>query len=125
MQVKIIEIRDRATFIAALCIDMNPDTIGSMYKEERLNPIQRYYLRRYGYPCDGRPNIMITHAAGNGFSSTTDPYSLTGRTWPTAHNYIIEHWNALHDGDVVDVEYILGESKKVKVSERLNTVEVK
>jgi hypothetical protein len=91
MKVKILEIRDVGTFIAALCVDMNPD-----------NDKQRYLLRRYGYPCDGRPNIVITHA----------------EAWANAHNYIIEHWYELKDGDVVDVEFILGESDRPKTSER-------
>ena len=37
---------------------------------------------------------------------------------PVAHNYIIEHWHELKDGDVVDVQFILGETKAPKVSER-------
>jgi uncharacterized GH25 family protein len=36
-----------------------------------------------------------------------------------AHNYIIKHWHDLHDGDVVDVEWILGETKQKKISERV------
>ena len=34
-----------------------------------------------------------------------------------AHHYIQEHFDELHDGDVVDVEFILGETKAPKVSE--------
>ena len=108
MKVKIIEIRDEGTFIAALCVDMNPD-----------NSIQRYYLRRYGFPCDNRSNILITHANCDGSPATNDPYWQRGRTWRVAHNYIIEHWHELEDGSVVDVSFILGESKAPKISERL------
>lgn len=107
MKVKILEIRDEGTCIAALCVDMNPD-----------NEAQRYYLRRYGFPCDGRPNIMVTHANG-GQEANNDPYDWGGRTWPNAHNYIIEHWDELEDGSVVDVQVILGECDTPKVSERL------
>jgi hypothetical protein len=110
VKTKLIEIRDRATMITALCVDMNPN-FG--------DPVQRYYLRRYGYACDGKPNVLITHAAGNGTPANNDPYSWQGRTWRFAHNYIIEHWNELADGDVVDVEFILGETTAPKVSERL------
>lgn len=113
MKVKIIEIRDDGTMIAAICVDMNPE-----------NDVQRYYLRRYGYPCDGRPNIMITHANGGG-KADNDPYSWGGRTWPQAHNYIIEHWNELSDGDVVCVETILGERTTPKVSERYDAEKLK
>jgi hypothetical protein len=111
MKVKLIEIRDDATFIIALCIDMNPD-----------NEIQRWGLRRYGYPCDGEPNIMITHATGN-YNATNDPHHWQDRTWTTAHHHIIENWASLNDGDVVDVSFILDEAKQPKVSERILSIE--
>jgi hypothetical protein len=38
---------------------------------------------------------------------------------PVARNHIIDHFEALSDGDVVDVEHILGETTEPKVSERL------
>ena len=106
MQVKALEIRDEGTFIPALAVNMNPDGEG-----------QRYLLRRCGYACDGRANIILTRLDGNG-KATNDPYEWGGRTWPVAHNYIIEHWEELRDGDVVDVSFILGETDKPKLSER-------
>ena len=106
MQVKALEIRDEGTFIPALAVDMNP-----------AGEHQRYLLRRCGYSCDGRANVILTRLDGNG-RATNDPYEWSGRTWPIAHNYIIEHWEELHDGDVVDVSFILGETEKPKVSER-------
>ena len=108
METKGLEIRDEGTFIAALAVDMNP-----------TNDEQRYLLRRCGYPCDGRPNVIVTRLDGNG-KATNDPYDWSGRTWPNAHHYIIEHWNELKDGDVVDVSFILGETKAPKVSERIS-----
>ena len=98
MKTKLIEIRDRATFIIALCVDMNPE-----------NEAQRWALRRYGFPCDGQPNIMLTHANG-GKRATNDPYDWGDRTFSTAHDYIIENWDTLNDGYVVDVQFILGET---------------
>lgn len=38
---------------------------------------------------------------------------------PIAHCWIIRHFAELRDGDVVDVQFILGESAQPKVSERL------
>jgi hypothetical protein len=113
MKVKILEIRDTGTFFAVLAVDMNPagQFVGT----------QRYYLRRCGYPCDGRPNIAITHLSANGRPCWNDPYGWGGRTYPVAHNYIIEHWPALEDGDVIDVEFILGETAAKKISERLSS----
>jgi len=105
MKTKLLEIRDEATMIIALCVDMNPDT-----------EFQYKALWRYGYPCDESPNILITHSSG-GKVAENDPYSWGDRTMTVAHNYIIEHWNELNEGDVVDVSFILGETKQPKVSE--------
>ena len=105
MKAKALEIRDEGTFIPALAVDMNPIEDG-----------QRYLLRRCGYPCDYRPNVILTRLDGSGKASN-DPYEWGGRTWPTAHKYIIEQWHSLKDGDVVDVSYILGETDAPKVSE--------
>lgn len=106
MKSKALEIRDDGTFIPALAVDINPDNEG-----------QRYLMRRVGYPCDGRPNVILTRLEGAG-NATNDPYEWGGRTFPAAHHYIIEHWNELRDGDVVDVSFILGETDNPKVSER-------
>ena len=107
MHAKALEIRDEGTFIAALAVNM-----------EAVNGEQRYLLRRCGYALDGRPNVIVTRLDGNG-KATNDPYAWGGRTWPVAHLYIIEHWDELADGDVVDVSFILGETTAPKVSERL------
>ena len=112
MKAKALEIRDVATFIAVLAVDMNPHVDGSANHDAQF-----YLLRRCGYACDSSPNILITRLDGDGLASN-DPYSWSGRTWPVSHKYIIEHWDELNDGDVIDVEYILGEKSTKKVSER-------
>lgn len=107
MNVKLLELRDEGTFIPLLCVDMNPEDVA-----------QKYLLRRCGYPCDGRPNIGITHLSADGDKFWNDPYAWPGRTRAVGHTYIIEHWDALRDGDVVDVQFILGETSAPKMSER-------
>lgn len=129
MQAKALEIRDEGTFIPALAVNMNPrppyPQNGTMSEDEfrasvEASGAQRYLLRRVGYPCDGRPNVIVTRLSGDG-KATNDPYSWGDgtRTFPVAHNYIIDHWDELKDGDVVDVSFILGETKAPKVSERV------
>ncbi len=108
MKAKALEIRDANTFIPCLAVDMNPD-----------KDAQVYLLRRCGYPCDGRPNVVVTRLDGNG-KATNDPYAWNDRTWQTAHHFIIERWHDLRDGDVVDVEFILGETESPKRSEQFN-----
>ena len=103
--------RDRGTLIPLLCIDMNPGT-------GPFAMTQRHYLRRSGYPCNGRPNIAVTHLSADGKPFWNDPYGWGGRTYPVAHNYIIKNWEEIRDGDVIDVEFILGETTVKKVSER-------
>ena len=115
MKAKALEVRDEGTFLAVLAVDMNP-SVGEHWTAEELQA-QRYLLRRCGYPCDGRPNVILTALDGHG-KATNDPYEWGGRTYPVAHNYIIEHWDELRDGDVVDVSFILGETAAPKVSER-------
>jgi hypothetical protein len=116
METKILEIRDARTFIAVLCVNM----------QSSGDAARHYYLRRYGYPCDGRPNIGMTTLSADGDPFCNDPYGWNNRarTRPMAHKYIIEHWEELKDGDVVDVQFILGETDIPKISERLsNTVD--
>lgn len=117
MIAKAFELRDEGTFIALLAVDMNP-AARTFDGNADGSVEQRYLLRRCGYPCDKRPNVLITHLSGDGSKASNDPYYWGGRTMPVAHNYIIEHWHELKDGDVVDVQFILGETKAPRVSER-------
>ena len=110
MLVKTLEIRDENTFIAVLAVDMNL-TLGE-------SDARRYLLRRCGYPCNGKPNILLTDLNANGYA-TNDPYHWSNRTMREAHHFITKHWHELTDGDVVDVEFILGETESPKVSERV------
>lgn len=119
MQIKILEVRDAGTFIPVLCVDMNP-RLDALTQQSAGQRAQLYYLRRCGYPCDGRPNIAITNLNMDGGRAWNDPYAWPNRTMATAHHYIIERWPELRDGDVVDVQFILGETHAAKVSERLS-----
>lgn len=110
MTVKLFEVRDRMTFIPVICVDMNP-----------MNDDQRYLLRRCGYACDGYPNILFTRVRADGDRACNDPHYWNDRTFQVAHTYILEHWHELHDGEVIDVEFILGETKEKKLSERVTT----
>ena len=119
MKVKVLDIRDEGTFIPVLAVDMNPYRDMEMQEPDFA---QLYLLRRCGYPCDGRPNIAITDLNMDGGKAWNDPHAWGGRTYPVAHNYIIEHWESLKDGDVIDVSFILGETTAPKVSERASEV---
>ena len=109
MQVKVLEIRDEGTFFPMLCINMG-------WCE---NEAQHRLLHGVGYPLDGRPNIAVCHARCSYDRITNDPFQHDGRTYPVAHHYIIDHWDELNDGDVVDVQFILGETTTKKKPQHL------
>lgn len=112
MKIKLLELRDDGTFIPLLCVDAScADNEG-----------QRYLLRRCGYSLNGYPNVIFTRLDANGSPATNDPYYWRDRTYRIAHDWIIRNWQTLSDGDVVDVEHILGETTKPKLSERFDGV---
>ena len=110
MEVKMLEVRDAGTFIPVLCIRPVPD-----------NAEQRYLLRRDGYSgTENESCIIVVKAQCQGCSY--DPYDWKdSRTMANAHYYIEHNWSTLRDGDVVDVEFILGETQSKKLSERETT----
>jgi hypothetical protein len=107
VEIKVLEIRDRGTFIPVICI-----------RPVAENGAQRFLLRRDGYQANEDERcVIVINAQCRGVSY--DPYNWpNNRTLKYAHNYIEEHWKELADGDVVDVQFILGETTSPKVSER-------
>jgi hypothetical protein len=110
IETKVLEVRDRGTFIPVLAI-----------RNQGVNDIQRYYFRRCGFPADGS---SITLMCLYDQKATNDPYEWEAlgkgrRTLPVAHEYILKYFADLQDGEVVDVEVVLQEKETPKVSERL------
>ena len=108
MEIKCLEIRDDGTFMAVICIRPVP-----------VNEAQRYLLRRDGYrgTVDERCIILIKPQC-SGVAYDCYDWPASPRTIPRAHDYIAQHWHELKDGDVIDVEFILGERSTKKTSER-------
>lgn len=114
MITKLLEIRDEGTCISALAIKMSS-----------RNPIEVTYLWREGYPRDGHGVVLMKLSNQK---ATSDPYEwpdLGGgrRTMPVAHLHIIEHFDELKDGDVVDVRVVLGEAGTAVAAEIWKTGE--
>jgi hypothetical protein len=107
MEVKCLEVRDAGTFCPVICVRPVPDNEG-----------QRYLLRRDGYRGDPSERCII-YIQNQCRGVAYDPYDFpdSPRTHRVAHNYITENWHTLQDGDVIDVEFILGETKQRKTSE--------
>jgi len=98
--IKLLEIRDRNTFVPAMAIC--------------VSGADGYLMRRAGF--GDRPMIYLVMLATE--KCRYDPYNWDNpRTMGNAHKHIEEHWNELRDGDVIDVEFILSETTTKKTSE--------
>lgn len=109
MQVKLFEVRDRMTFLSVFAISTR-----------EANQGQGYLLGRCGF--ESGDAVILGYLNGER-NSSADAYHWNDRTMQSAHLYIEKHFYELNDGDVVDVEFILGETDKPKISERLGTYE--
>lgn len=116
MITKTFEIRDKSTFIPVLAIKMRPG----------CEP-DRYLFSRAGFGRSSAEQdeyiFLIKIDGGNG-KATCDPYdwNASSRTMPIAHEYISKHFQELNSGEVICVEYILGERDTPKISERLEEI---
>lgn len=110
MITKFLEIRDNGTMIPVLAIELHADT-----REER------YLLERSGYDEENNNYIVLWQMDGGYGTATSDSFRWgRNRTMSTAHRLIKEFWNELYSGDVVDVEFMLGETTEKKPAERLS-----
>ena len=112
---KTLEIRDSGTLVPALAISMASSEV-----------VAAWYLHyRAGYSSDGSTIVLMDL---NNQRATSDPYEWQRiapgmRTMHVAHVFIEQEFANLKDGDVVDVEYLLGITKAPKVSERAKSGE--
>lgn len=99
METKVFEIRDRATHIGAIATKM-----------VATQNAEKYELARCGY----HNSNMVMLATIDNEECHYDPYGwgTWSRTLFEAHKYIRDHFDELTSGQVVDVEYILGEVDK-------------
>ena len=104
MEIKLIEVRDRGTFIPALT--MRVTSTGDVAGD--------WLLRRGGFSLDGASIILMRLTD---CETQYDPYDWANRTMQT-HVWLLEHFEGLAHGAVIDVEYILGGRSAPKVSER-------
>ncbi len=117
MEVKLFEIRDRGTFIPVMATRLIVNELGEMGEAEL------WLLRRAGY---NESQVLISVAEPyiilcklDGVEAQYDSFSWPNqRTMGNTHRHIIELWSELKSGDVIDVEFILGETQTPKESER-------
>ena len=110
MEIKMFEVRDRATFIPVMAIKPNPRC-----------EAERALLARggFGRDAEAQQRYTIVVKMNDSMGATYDPYAWVkcGRTMNHAHRHIEANWDKLASGDVVDVEFILGETAAPKESE--------
>lgn len=104
---KTFEIRDSMTFIPAMGIQLLPACMGD-----------RALIARAGYgvsPSEQGEHIVLVRLSD--CKAANDPYDWSDRTMKAAHNHIINNWDSLSSGDLIDVEFILGEKPEPCQSE--------
>ena len=102
MVIKQLEIRDQATCMPMLAIEVTGK--------------DGWLMWRAGFgviPCIIFINLCKMECQ-------YDPYSwnTSARTVPIAHEWIRTHWEEIQNEDVIDVEFLLGEKPTKKISER-------
>jgi hypothetical protein len=108
MITKTFEIRDRLTFLPALAIRLEPGS-----------EADRFILGRAGFGTSSDSQgvfILLIKLTDN--KTEYGSAEWNDRTMTVAHRFIDANFDDLESGSVIDVEYILGETKEPKKSER-------
>ncbi len=103
IEVKRVEVRDRATMIPAIALGI---------RGGGDDPL----MNRAGFGADFTCVLLIHLANGICHHDVYD-WPSNPRTMQQTHRWLQEHWEEHQDGTVVDVEFILGETAKQKESE--------
>lgn len=107
MEIKLLEIRDSGTMMPCMAVKLSHRTVE-----------ESWLLRRAGF---GYGEYVLFHPLTlNEINYDVYSWRRGARTVPEAHKYVLENWDNLKSGDVVDVEFILKETEAKKVSERLS-----
>lgn len=112
MEVKTFEVRDEATFIPCVGIWMAPSRI-------HRNEAENYLLRRAGYGLtEIVPLVLFGRLHSGEFQH--DYYGWGhNETMKWAHKFVTDQWEGWRSGDVIDVQFLRGETMRPKKSERL------
>lgn len=112
MDSKLFELRDKGTFVPVIATRLEP-----------TGEAERYLLARTGYGSNKdaqRQYVMLWKLEGG--PATYDVYDWRSRTLQVAHDHILKHFDELKAGQVIDVEYLLGESEQPKESEMYTAI---
>jgi hypothetical protein len=97
---KFLEVRDAGTFIAVLAVEISKRDGWLAWKSGFGEDLCIYLIALSTERC------------------AYDPYSWPNRTLSVAHQFIEKEWEQISENDVIDVEFILGESSVKKPTEQ-------
>lgn len=100
-EVKTFQIRDKGTCIPVMCVRIVPELADREFLRAGFRDV---------------PYVIMTDLQ-NLSKTSYDPHSWEHRTHSVAHLNIRDNWHELEHGEVIDVEYILGETKQRKEKE--------
>lgn len=118
IECKLFELRDRGTFIPIFAF--RNKVISDMDGTTAQESAEDWLLRRAGFGSHSQHLVTVGHLCYVNECHWDHIEWPNPRTWGVAHKHIEEHWSELKSGDVIDVEFILGETKEKKTSERLD-----
>lgn len=102
--IKLFELRDEGTQIHAMAI--------KVVAQEHLTS-EDFILRYAGWGFS-QVGIYLTTLHEPKTQYNSSKWNDGGRTMRATHDYIKKNWGRLKSGDVVDVEYISGDSREPK-----------
>jgi len=106
LDAKLIEVRDSMTTIPALA-----------WKPDPSDEAELWFWSRSGFGRTPGDYVFLMRLSDQ--ETKIDPYGWGHtRTMPTVHRHLMEHWDLVRNGDVIDVQFLLGETTIPKESER-------
>jgi len=109
MEIKLIELRDRGTFVPMVALKFNAHTRQELWLAGRAG-FGRTHIDQQCYVLFGPLDCSE--------AMQYDPYKWRNqRTYGDSHRWLLANWDNLKSGDVIDVEYINGETDTAKISE--------
>lgn len=110
METKLFEVRDIGTLIPVIALKLGA----------RDEP-ERWLLARAGFgkTVAFQNEYVLLYVPHRGEAQYDPMYWSGSRSLLEAHDYIKNNWSLLPSGSVVDVQYLLGETKQPKTSERV------
>jgi len=113
MEMKLIEVRDVATRLSVLAIKLGSTNEAEDFILQSAGYGSSYEQPNYVLLVDlvSPPRIWLDY-------QETEYQTQGARTFSEAHKELEQNWSKYKSGDVLDVQFVLGETPKPKESDR-------